>query len=81
MLDIKKIRKDPDFYKQKLGTRAVKPEELDEIIELDAKRRELLQKSETLKAERNATSKKIGEAKKNHAPAEVVIKHMREIGG
>ncbi|WP_102280203.1 serine--tRNA ligase [[Lactobacillus] timonensis] len=81
MLDIKKIRKDPEFFKQKLGTRGVKAEEIDEIIALDAKRRELLQKSETLKAERNATSKKIGEAKKNHAPAEEVIKHMREIGG
>ena len=29
MLDIKKIRKDPEFFKQKLATRGVKAEEID----------------------------------------------------
>ena len=32
MLDIKKIRKDPEFFKQKLATRGVKAEEIDEVI-------------------------------------------------
>lgn len=35
MLDIKKIRQEPDFYKEKLATRGVKPEEIDEVIALD----------------------------------------------
>ena len=37
MLDIKKIRQEPDFYKEKLATRGVKPEEIDEVIALDKK--------------------------------------------
>ena len=45
MLDIKKIRKDPEFFKQKLATRGVKAEEIDDVIELDQKRRDLLQKT------------------------------------
>lgn len=60
MLDIKKIRQEPDFYKEKLATRGVKPEEIDEVIALDKKRRELLQQTETMKAQRNEASKKIG---------------------
>lgn len=59
MLDIKKIRQDPDFFKQKLATRGVKAEEIDEVIELDQKRRDLLQKTETMKAQRNEASKKL----------------------
>ena len=80
MLDIKKIRRDPDFFKQKLGTRGIKPEEIDEVLELDKKRRDLLQKAETLKAERNAASKKIGEAKRNGKPADDAIAEMRKVG-
>ena len=38
MLDIKKIRKNPEFFKQKLATRDVKAEEIDEVIELDQKK-------------------------------------------
>ena len=32
MLDIKKIRKDPEFFKQKLATRNVDPKDIDEEI-------------------------------------------------
>lgn len=80
MLDIKKIRKDPDFFKQKLGTRGIKPEEIDSVLALDKKRRDLLQQTESLKAERNAASKKIGEAKRAKKPAEDIIASMRKIG-
>lgn len=80
MLDIKKIRQDPDFYKEKLGTRGVKPEEIDEVIALDQKRRTLLQETEAMKADRNAASKKIGEAKKNGLPADDAIRETRELG-
>ena len=62
MLDIKKIRRQPDWFKEKLATRGTKPEEIDEVLDLDAKRRDLLQQTETMKAKRNAVSKKIGRA-------------------
>lgn len=80
MLDIKKIRQEPDFYKEKLATRGVKPEEIDEVIALDKKRRELLQQTETMKAQRNEASKKIGKAKRNGESADAAIKETRELG-
>ncbi len=80
MLDIKKIRRQPDWFKEKLATRGTKPEEIDEVLDLDAKRRDLLQQTETMKAKRNAVSKKIGEAKRNNQPADDTIKEMRDLG-
>ena len=45
MLDIKVIRENLDWSKKKLATRGIKPEELDELVEIDAKRRQDLTKS------------------------------------
>lgn len=61
MLDIKVIRENLDWSKKKLATRGIKPEELDELVEIDAKRRKDLTKSEQLKAKRNDVSKQIAE--------------------
>ncbi|EKQ04279.1 seryl-tRNA synthetase [Lacticaseibacillus casei A2-362] len=54
-------------------------EEIDEVLTLDQKRRELLQQTETMKAQRNAASKKIGEAKRNGESADAAIKETREL--
>jgi seryl-tRNA synthetase len=59
MLDIKLIRDDPEWVKAeiaKLNTEAP----IDEIVELDELRRELLTQSESLKAERNRVTKTMG---------------------
>jgi len=59
MIDIQLIRKDPEAVKQaiaSLGTEAP----IDEIVELDRRRREILQKLESLRQERNQNSEKIG---------------------
>lgn len=80
MLDIKKMRQDPDFYKKKLATRGVKPEGIDEVLDLDKKRRDLLQKTEALKAQRNEASEKIGEAKKKGENADEAIAQTRKLG-
>ncbi|MGY0243908.1 serine--tRNA ligase [Limosilactobacillus fermentum] len=80
MLDIKQIRQQPDWFKEKLATRGVQPEEIDAVLELDAKRRELLQQTETLKAKRNEASKKIGEAKRAKQSADEAIAEMRQVG-
>lgn len=53
MLDVKRIRNDFDALSEKLATRGVVAETLNELKELDVKRRELLIKSEELKAQRN----------------------------
>ena len=63
MLDIKFIRENTEAVKANLVNRH-NDFDLDEVIELDRKRRELLQMTEALKSERNAETKKIALAKK-----------------
>ena len=80
MLDIKVIRENLDWSKKKLATRGIKPEELDELVEIDSKRREALTKSEQLKQKRNEVSDQIAQAKRNKEDASDAIAAMREVG-
>lgn len=80
MLDIKKIRKDPDFTKEKLATRGIKPETIDELVGYDAKRRDLIVESESLKAKRNAVSDQISQKKRNKEDATEAINQMKQVG-
>lgn len=80
MLDIKKMRNQPDFYKEQLATRGTDPADIDAIFALDEKRRDLIQETETLKAKRNDASKKIGEAKRNKESADSAIAEMQKVG-
>ena len=63
MLDIKKLRENPDEVMKRIGARG---QEIDlrEILGKDKERRDLLGEVERLKYERNLVSKKIGEYKK-----------------
>lgn len=81
MLDIKKIRNDFDAVAKKLETRGVKAETLEELRTLDAERRTLIQKSEELKAQRNAASEEIAVAKRNHEDAADKIAAMQKVAG
>jgi len=57
MLDIRKIRENPDFYRERLAHRYTGDEKLiAHVLVLDEKRRKHLQESEALKSERNRTS-------------------------
>ena len=56
MLDIKHIRENPDKVKKACQDKQVKCD-IDRLLELDKKRRELLQESESLKAEQNKLGK------------------------
>ena len=80
MLDIKVIRENLDWAKDKLGRRGIKPEELDELVKIDTDRREELNRSEQLKAERNTVSKKIAEIKRNKEDASAAVQKMRAVG-
>lgn len=59
MLDIKFIRENSDIVKQAAKNKNIKVD-VDRILDLDKKRREKLQISEKLKAEKNKTSYQIG---------------------
>jgi len=62
MLDLKLIRSDPERVKAALARRGA-AEQVDALLELDARRRELLPEVENAQAERKTLSKRIGEAK------------------
>jgi seryl-tRNA synthetase len=62
MLDLKLIRSDPERVKAALARRGA-AEQVDELLGLDERRRQLLPRIEGAQAERKTISKQIGEAK------------------
>lgn len=80
MIDMKLIRNDFDQVKERLVTRGVKAQELENLKELDEKRRELIQKSEQLKKQRNQTSEEIANKKRNKQNADEAIAAMKQVG-
>ena len=75
MIDIKFLRENPEIVKQNIHNKFQdrKLPMVDEVIEYDKERRELLQEKEALQAERNKISKEIGklmgQGKKDEAMA------------
>jgi seryl-tRNA synthetase len=59
MLDIRRIRENLDEIKHAMARRGEKEFDLDAVVELDNKRRDLLQEVEVMKNESNTESKKI----------------------
>lgn len=80
MLDISKIRENPEQVEEKLQNRE-EAITLDRILELDKRRRELIGQVEDLKHEKNESSKKIGDLKKagEDEKAEGLIDKMSEL--
>jgi seryl-tRNA synthetase len=78
MLDIKFIRQNLDFVHRKMEERG-QSVYLDRFTGLDAKRRELLQEVETLRSERNAVSRNIGEKKKAGEDVSELVSRMSEV--
>ena len=87
MLDIKFIRENPDIVKENIKKKFQdeKLPQVDEVIELDAKRRAAIVEADQLRSARNTLSKKIGmlmgQAKKDPAKlaeAEAVKKEVAE---
>jgi seryl-tRNA synthetase len=78
MLDIKYLRQNIDFVHKKMDERGQKIE-FDRFIDLDAKRRDILQAVETLRNERNSVSKQVGELKKKKADASALIEKMSNV--
>jgi seryl-tRNA synthetase len=76
MLDLRFIREKPDEVRDALvKLNATAP--IDEILALDARRRDLLSAADALKHERNVVSKKIGRMKEKD---QGLIEEMRDVG-
>ena len=81
MLDIRRLRAEPEAVKAALAKRA--PElvaAVDRVLSLDGERRDMLGVVNDLKAERNESSKRIGELKRRGDDAEELIGEMRGVG-
>ena len=80
MLDLKRIRDEPEAAREALARRGA-AEQLDELLALDARRRELLPEVEAGRAERNRVSEEIAQAKRAGEDAAARIAEMRALGG
>lgn len=80
MLDIRKIKENPEEVKRLLRAKEVDCDDLvDRILDLDRQRRELISSTEAKKAEQNRVSKEIPKLKKAGADTSEIFKTMGEL--
>lgn len=80
MLDMKRIKEDPEGVKAGLRAKEVDCDaQVDRILELDAQRRALILATETDKAEQNRVSKEIPKRKKAGEDVTPIFKRMTEL--
>jgi seryl-tRNA synthetase len=79
MLDINIIRDNPDLVRRSMQDRQMDAGLVDVVLELDARRRDLLAEVEVLKARRNVVSKEISQMKDADSRKEKIAS-MREVG-
>ena len=82
MLDLKRIRTNPDEIKKALRNRGEDFQEstIDEILALDEERRKILVEVENLKSKRNQVSAEIPKLKKEGKDVQGIMTEMRELG-
>ena len=80
MLDIRYIKENPEKVIERLAMKGCDASEgIYRVIEIDAKRRELISETEALKAEQNKTSKLIPQYKKEGKDTTEIFAKMKEI--
>lgn len=79
MLDIKRIRMDLDNIKAAMKRRGEKAFDLDEVVALDEKRREVLQQVEQMKNRQKTVSKEIPMLKKEGKDTTKIMDEMKEL--
>ena len=84
MLDLKRIREETGFVRERLARRG-KPEfvnAVDEVVQLDEERRRMIARVDALRARRNEVSPQVGRLKQagKHEEAEPLILEMRQVG-
>ena len=79
MLDIKRIRKNPEELERAMKARRSKGADVSGLLELDRERRVILQESEALKAQRNEVSAKIPIMKRNGENTDELMASMKSV--
>jgi seryl-tRNA synthetase len=78
MLDIQVIRDNPDAVRQSAANKN-DPADIDGILELDRRQRELIKEVEALKSERNNASMQVSRMKKQGGDASEIIASMKVV--
>lgn len=82
MLDIKRIRENPDEIKRKVARRGKSYDStIDEILDIDVKRREITAKTEAMKAEQNKVSREMPAKKKAGEDVSALLAEMKQLSG
>ena len=80
MLDIKRIKENPEAIKAGMRAKEVDCDEtIDRILELDKQRRELISDTEAKKAQQNKVSKQIPQLKKAGQDVAPIFQEMAEL--
>ena len=81
MLDVRRIRSEPDAVRARLAVRgkAETDAALDRVLALDEERRALVGEGDGLKARRNAVSQEVGSRKRAGEDAEELVAEMRAV--
>jgi len=80
MLDIKLIREQPDLVRSGIVKKGFNPKLIDSVLELDEKKRQLMFKAETLRADRNKLTKdNIAEGKKIKEELKLIEPELSQI--
>ncbi|AEH45984.1 seryl-tRNA synthetase [Thermodesulfatator indicus DSM 15286] len=79
MLDIRLIREKPEFVKERLALRGGEYP-IEEILEIDKRRRELIQEVESLRHARKVASEEIGALKRQGKDASAKMQEVKELG-
>jgi seryl-tRNA synthetase len=79
VLDLRVLRQDTDAVRVALARRGEDPAALEQVLELDERRRALIPRVEGLKAEQNAAGGAIAEAKRSGGDASEAIGRMQEV--
>ena len=84
MLSIELIRRDPDLVRRAMESRGENSGEngpVDQILAMDAQRRQAVAQGDELRSRRNQVSRQVGQARSaGEEPAPEIIQEMREVG-
>ena len=80
MLDIRRIRENPEAVKAAMKSRNKDMDALiDSVLEIDRRRRELTVKIDTIRSEQNAASKEIPRIKKEGGDVSAIMERMNAL--
>ncbi|MFO8061083.1 MAG: serine--tRNA ligase, partial [Bacillota bacterium] len=79
MLDMNRIRNEPEIVKEAMRVKGEEGVDIDQLLEWDARWRTDLRELEMLRAERNKASREVGRLKQQGEDAEELISRVRSI--